>query len=83
MQETNVLYFKAFENKCFIYNNGKGNLSKFDARSDEGILVSYSSIGKAYLVYNKCTKVIGESIHIVFDELTMILLVHLYLTSFS
>jgi len=47
---------------------GKDRLGKFDARSDEGILVGYSMNCKAYHVYNKRTKIIEESIHIVFDE---------------
>ena len=44
------------------------NLGKFDGRSDEGIFVGYSSVLKAYNVYNKCTKVIEESIHVIFHE---------------
>ena len=43
-------------------------MGKFDARSDEGILVGYSMHSKAYRVYNKRTKIIEESIHVVFDE---------------
>jgi len=67
-RKLNIFYFRAFGCKCFIYNNGKESLGKFDARSDEGILVSYSMNSKTYCVYNKCTKIIEESIHIVFDE---------------
>ena len=63
-----VSYFKAFESKCFIYNNGKENLYKFDPRSREGISVGHSLVSKAYRAHNKCTKVIEESIHVIFDE---------------
>jgi len=31
----NISYFKPFGCKCFVHNNGKNNLGKFDARSDE------------------------------------------------
>jgi len=48
----------------------KKNLGKFDPRSDEGIFVGYSSVSKAYHVYNECAKVMQESIHVVFSETT-------------
>ena len=66
-KKPNLSYFKTFGSKCFIYNNGKKNLSKFDSRSNEGIFVGYSSTSRAYRFYNKCTKVTKETIH-VFDE---------------
>ncbi|XP_059627686.1 uncharacterized protein LOC132270528 [Cornus florida] len=49
-------------------SKGKDNLGKFDAKSDEGIFLGYSSRSKAYRVYNKRTLVVVESIHVVFDE---------------
>ena len=55
-RKPNISYFRAFGCKCFIHNNGKERLGKFDARSDEGILVGYSLNSKAYRVYNKHTK---------------------------
>ena len=67
-KKPNISYFRSFGCKCFIHNNGKDRLGKFDARSDEGILVGYSMHSKAYRVYNKHTRLIEESIHIVFDE---------------
>jgi len=67
-KKPNISYFRAFGCKCFIHNNGKDRLGKFDARSNEGTLVGYSMYSKAYLVYNKRTRLIEESIHIVFDE---------------
>ena len=39
-----------------------------DARSNEGIFVGYSMYSKAYRIYNKRTKTIEESIHVIFDE---------------
>ena len=61
-------YFRAFRRKCFIHNNGEERLGKFDAKSDGGILVGYFMNSKAYRVSNKRTKIVKESIHIVFDE---------------
>lgn len=54
--------------KCFILNNGKNDLGKFDARSDEGAFVGYSPTSKSYRVFNKRTNCVEESIHVKFDE---------------
>ncbi|XP_073153957.1 uncharacterized protein [Henckelia pumila] len=59
---------KIFGSKCFIHNNGKNHLTAFDAKSDEGIFLGYSSISKAYRVFNKRTLNVEESIHVIFDE---------------
>ena len=64
----NVNYFHVFGCKCFILNNGKSNLGKFDAKSDEGIFLGYSTSSKAYRVFNKRSLTVEESIHVVFDE---------------
>ncbi|GKV22189.1 hypothetical protein SLEP1_g32074 [Rubroshorea leprosula] len=52
--------------KIFALN--MDSLGKFDSKSDEGIFVGYPTSSKAYCVYNKRTKVVEESIHVVFDE---------------
>ena len=44
------------------------NLGKFDAKSDKGIFLGYSTDSKAYRVYNKRTLVVEESVHVTFDE---------------
>ena len=61
-------YLRAFGCRCFVLNNGKDDLGKFDPRSDEGVFVGYSSSSKAYRIFNKQTQCIEESIHVVFDE---------------
>ena len=68
-KKPNVSYFKVFKCKCFILNE-KDMLGKFDAKSDEGIFLSYSSISKAFHIFNKRTLVIEESIHVVFNEVS-------------
>ena len=67
-KKSNVSYFKVFDCKCFILNE-KDALGKFDAKSDEGIFLGYSSVSKAFRVFNKRTLVIEESIHVVFNEI--------------
>ena len=54
--------------KCFVLNNGKENLGKFDAKSDEGIHIGYALNGHAYRVFNKRLLIVEESMHVVFDE---------------
>ena len=65
-----VSYFRIFGCKCFIHNNGKSHLTAFDAKSDLGIMIRYSSVSKAYRVFNKRTLTVEESMHVVFDEST-------------
>ena len=67
-RKPNISYFHAFGCKCFVLNNGKDNLGKFDPKSDEGIFLGYSSHSKAYRIYNKRTMTVEESIHVAFDE---------------
>ena len=66
-KKPNISYFKVFGSKCFILNT-KDNLGKFDAKSNVGIFLGYSSSSKAYRVFNKKTMVVEESVHVVFDE---------------
>ena len=51
-RKPNVKYFKIFGSTCFILKD-RENVGKFDSRSDEGIFLGYSSISKAYRLYNK------------------------------
>ena len=67
-----ISYFHPFGTKCYILNNGKDQLAKFDARSDEGIFLRYALTSKAYRIFNKRTLVVEESIHIgTFDNLPL------------
>ena len=61
-------YLREFGCRCFVLNNGKDDLGKFDPRSDEGVFVGYSSSSKSYRIFNKQTHCIEENIHVVFDE---------------
>ena len=60
-------YFRVFGRKCYILND-RENLGKFDAKSDEGIFLRYSTNSQAYRVYNKCTETVMESINEVIDD---------------
>ena len=60
-------YFRVFGSKCYILND-RENLGKFDAKSDEGIFLGYSTTSRAYRVFNKRTKTVMASINVVIDD---------------
>ena len=67
-RKPSISHLRVFGYKCFVLNNGKDNLGKFDPKSDEGIHIGYAINGHAYRVYNKRLLAVEESIHVVFDE---------------
>nr|GEW15202.1 retrovirus-related Pol polyprotein from transposon TNT 1-94 [Tanacetum cinerariifolium] len=60
-------YFKVFGSKCFILNT-KYYLTKFDPKSYECLILGYSQNSKAYIILNKHTMKIKESLNVTFDE---------------
>ncbi|GJT60314.1 hypothetical protein Tco_1003847 [Tanacetum coccineum] len=48
------------------------DLGKLKPKADIGIFVGYAPAKKAYRIYNKRTRKIMETIHVTFDELTVI-----------
>ncbi|GJU91472.1 copia protein [Tanacetum coccineum] len=52
---------------CFILNT-KDYLTKFDPKSYEGVFLGYSQNSKAYIILNKHTRKIKESLNVTFDE---------------
>jgi len=61
-----VKYFRTFGSKCYILRD-KENLGKFDPKSDEGIFLGYSN-SRAYMVFNKRTETVMESINVIIDD---------------
>ncbi|GKB96584.1 retrovirus-related pol polyprotein from transposon TNT 1-94 [Tanacetum coccineum] len=62
-----ISYFHVFECPVFIHNH-KDHLGKFDAKADDGYFLGYSSISKAFRVYNTRRQQIKETYHVTFDE---------------
>ncbi|GKE23207.1 retrovirus-related pol polyprotein from transposon TNT 1-94 [Tanacetum coccineum] len=60
-------YFRVFGSKCFILNT-KDYLTKFDPKSYEGVFLAYSQNTKAYIILNKYTRKVEESLNVTFDE---------------
>ena len=65
-RKPNIGHLKVFGCKCYILNNEKENLGKFDEKVDNGIFLGYSLTSHAYRVYNKRLMTVEESIHVVF-----------------
>ena len=59
-RKPNIAHLHVFGCKCFVLNNGKESLGKFDAKADEGIFLGYSLHSKAFRIYNKRTMTIEE-----------------------
>jgi len=67
-RKPNISHLKVFGCRCFIMNNGKENMGKFDEKDDNGIFIGYSSTSQAYRIYNKRLMIVKEFVHVVFDE---------------
>nr|GEW93137.1 hypothetical protein [Tanacetum cinerariifolium] len=67
-RKPSVKFFHIFGSMCYIVRDGE-NLDKMKEKGDECIYVGYSTQSRAYIVFNKRTRVIMESIHVNFDEL--------------
>ena len=62
-----VKYFQIFGSDCYILRD-RENLEKFDAKSDNGYFLRYSSTSRAYKVYNLRTKIVMESSNVVIND---------------
>ncbi|GJR93470.1 retrovirus-related pol polyprotein from transposon TNT 1-94 [Tanacetum coccineum] len=66
-KKPNLNYFRVFGSKCFILNT-RDYLTKFDPKSYEGVFLGYSQNSKAYIILNKQTMKVEESLNVTFDE---------------
>ena len=62
-----VKYFRIFGSDCYILRD-RENLENFDAKSDKGIFLGYSTSSKAYRVYNLKNKTVMESTNVVINN---------------
>ncbi|GJU66928.1 retrovirus-related pol polyprotein from transposon TNT 1-94 [Tanacetum coccineum] len=62
-----ISYFHVFGCLVFIRNH-KDHLGKFDDKVDDGYFLGYSSVSKAFRVYNTRRQQIEETYHVTFDE---------------
>ncbi|GKC37015.1 retrovirus-related pol polyprotein from transposon TNT 1-94 [Tanacetum coccineum] len=68
-RKPDLTYFHVFGALCYPTNDGE-DLGKMKPKADIGIFVGYTPAKKAYRIYNKRTRLIIETIHVEFDELT-------------
>ena len=61
--EPNISFFHTFGCKCYVLNNDKDILRKFDLKSDETIFLGYSTPSKTFLIFNKQNLVIEEFVY--------------------
>ncbi|GKB91377.1 retrovirus-related pol polyprotein from transposon TNT 1-94 [Tanacetum coccineum] len=68
-KKPDLSFFHVFGSLCYPTNDHE-DLGKFDAKADIGIFVGYAPAKKAFKIYNRRTRLITETIHVTFDELT-------------
>ncbi|GJU43312.1 retrovirus-related pol polyprotein from transposon TNT 1-94 [Tanacetum coccineum] len=68
-KKPDLSFLHVFGSLCYPTNDHE-DLGKFDAKADIGIFVSYAPAKKAFRIYNRRTRIISETIHVTFDELT-------------
>ncbi|GJZ60488.1 retrovirus-related pol polyprotein from transposon TNT 1-94, partial [Tanacetum coccineum] len=68
-KKLDLSFFHVFGSLCYPTNDHE-DLGKFDAKADIGIFVGYAPAKKAFRIYNKRTRIITETLHVMFDELT-------------
>ncbi|GJR72726.1 integrase, catalytic region, zinc finger, CCHC-type containing protein [Tanacetum coccineum] len=69
-KKPDLSYLRIFGALCYP-NNYSEDLGKLKAKADIGIFIGYEPKKKAYCIYNRCTQKIIETIHVDFDELTI------------
>ncbi|GJT21894.1 retrovirus-related pol polyprotein from transposon TNT 1-94 [Tanacetum coccineum] len=68
-QKPDLSYLHVF-GALFYPTNDSEDLGKLKPKADIGIFVGYAPAKKAFRIYNKRTRLITETIHVDFDELT-------------
>ncbi|GKA02706.1 hypothetical protein Tco_0675487 [Tanacetum coccineum] len=63
----NITYFHMFGCPMFIHNH-KDHLGKFNAKADDRYFLGYSSVLKAFRIYNTRRQQIEETYHVTFDK---------------
>ncbi|GJZ23423.1 retrovirus-related pol polyprotein from transposon TNT 1-94, partial [Tanacetum coccineum] len=64
-----LTYFHVFAALCYLTNDGEDS-GKLTSIADIGFFVGYAPAKKAYLIYNRRTRLIMETIHVELNELT-------------
>ncbi|GKC31720.1 putative ribonuclease H-like domain-containing protein [Tanacetum coccineum] len=68
-KKPDLSFLYVFGSLCYPTNDHE-DLGKFDAKADIEIFVGYAPVKKAFRFYNRRTRIISETIHVTFGELT-------------
>nr|GEU66530.1 retrovirus-related Pol polyprotein from transposon TNT 1-94 [Tanacetum cinerariifolium] len=68
-KKPDLSFLYVFGSLCCPTNDNK-DVGKFNAKADIGIFVGYAPANKAFRIYNRRARIIIETIHVTFDELT-------------
>ncbi|GJW09049.1 retrovirus-related pol polyprotein from transposon TNT 1-94 [Tanacetum coccineum] len=68
-KKPDLSFLHVFGSLCYPANNHE-DLGKFDAKADIRIFVGYAPAKKTFRIYNRRTRIISETIHVTFNELT-------------
>ncbi|GJV82187.1 retrovirus-related pol polyprotein from transposon TNT 1-94 [Tanacetum coccineum] len=68
-RKPDLMYFHVFGALCYLTNDAE-DLGKLKPKADIRIFVGYAPAKMAYRIYNRRTRLIMETIHVEFDELT-------------
>ncbi|GKD51639.1 retrovirus-related pol polyprotein from transposon TNT 1-94, partial [Tanacetum coccineum] len=66
----NLSFFHVFGALCYLTNDSE-NMGKLQPKADIGNFMGYAPTKKAFRIYNRRTRRIIETIHVDFDELTV------------
>lgn len=77
-KKPNIGYFHIFSCTCYILNNGKTYLTKFQAKLNEGIFLGYSTDSKTHRVFNKRLLNVEGFIHVTFEVTNIVELTKAY-----
>ncbi|GJW93535.1 putative ribonuclease H-like domain-containing protein [Tanacetum coccineum] len=69
-RKPNIAYFHVFGSLCYPTND-RDDLGKMKPKADIGVFIGYSETSTGFRIYNRRTKMIRETIHVKFDELTV------------
>jgi len=67
-RKPNISHLKVFGCKCYVLNNDKESLGKFDEKTDVGIFLGYSLSSHAYRIYKKRLMTIEEFMYVICYE---------------
>nr|GEZ72457.1 retrovirus-related Pol polyprotein from transposon TNT 1-94 [Tanacetum cinerariifolium] len=68
-RKPNIKFFRMFGSRCYLLNDYE-DVGKLKAKGEIGVFVGYSKESVAFIIYNKRTRKIHESVNVNFDEIS-------------